>query len=137
MADEIGKQVAEIARREIGAHPKLADRYVVIRSDVVRGREELSTDKEKMVLTPTYHVFKVSSVSGCDVYSRDIQCWRLLKRRCHTPKSLTEIFEVNTTVPRFVGSKSQAIFSIARSISQWLLSKGCLYRQFQVRRRSA
>lgn len=41
MADEIGKQVAEIARREIGAHPKLADKYVVIRSDVLRGREEL------------------------------------------------------------------------------------------------
>ncbi|HYR77003.1 MAG TPA: hypothetical protein VEM96_14280 [Pyrinomonadaceae bacterium] len=41
MADEIGRQLADIAKAEIRQHPKLADKYVVIRSDVLRGRQEL------------------------------------------------------------------------------------------------
>jgi hypothetical protein len=41
LADEIGKQLAEIAKKEIKEHPKLADKYIVIRSDVLRGREQL------------------------------------------------------------------------------------------------
>ena len=41
MADEIGKEIADIAKEQIKEHPKLADKYVVIRSDVLRGRGEL------------------------------------------------------------------------------------------------
>jgi hypothetical protein len=41
MADEIGKQISEIAKEQIREHPKLADKYIVIRSDVLRGRQEL------------------------------------------------------------------------------------------------
>jgi hypothetical protein len=41
MADDIAGQLITVTKIILAQHPELADKYVVIRNDVIRGREEI------------------------------------------------------------------------------------------------